>query len=119
MLLPIGLSLASEVKQQIMLSSAVLHSLNCIRHCSTETKELQITRQRFRTVQQAVTPAKDLPAPQGSTMTPERARPSSSKRRRWWWLRWQLQINKGRLQATKQAFNTVGATEKKRELAHW
>ncbi|KAH9387732.1 hypothetical protein TYRP_008926 [Tyrophagus putrescentiae] len=46
------------------LSSAVLHNLNCIRHCSTETEELQSTRQ------QAVTPTRNLPAPQGRTMTP-------------------------------------------------
>ncbi len=67
MLLPIGLSLTSEVKRQIMLSSAVLHSLNCIRHCSTETEKLQSTRQ------QEVTPTKNLSAPQGRTTTPKEA----------------------------------------------
>lgn len=98
---PMGLSLASEVKRQIWESSMVDHILNCAFHCSTDTEELPNTRQRLRTVHAAVTPTKDLPAPrvykqwyymdwqyakftqsyseavspQGSTMTPERARP--------------------------------------------
>lgn len=60
---PIGLSFASLVNRQIMESSAVDHILNCCFHCSTDTPELQSTRARLRTVQQAVTPTKLLPAP--------------------------------------------------------
>merc|ERR1719471_2764733 len=51
MLQPIGLSLASEVKRQIIESSAVDHILNCCFHCSTETPELQSTIAFLRTVQ--------------------------------------------------------------------
>lgn len=60
---PIGLSFASLVKRQIIESSAVDHILNCCFHCSTDTPELHSTRARLRTVQQAVTPTKLLPAP--------------------------------------------------------
>jgi hypothetical protein len=56
---------------QIMLSSAVLHILNCVFHCSTLTPELQRTMAFLRTVQHAVTPTSDLPAPHGSTITPD------------------------------------------------
>jgi len=114
---PIGLSLASEVNLQIMLSSAenklsfeypttqftlllsfththihitlangkwmklldlcnklklaipVDHILNCCFHCSTDTPELQSTKARLRTVQQAVTPTKLFPAPAHSIKT--------------------------------------------------
>jgi len=37
--------------------------------------DVQSTRHLLRTVQAAVTPTKVLPAPQGSTMTPDLARP--------------------------------------------
>ena len=47
----------------------------CDLHCSTATPEVQSTRQRFLTVHAAVTPVSVLPAPHGSTMTPERALP--------------------------------------------
>lgn len=60
---PIGLSLASEVNRQIWLSSMVDHILNWAFHCSTETAELPNTKHRLRTVQAAVTPTSDLPAP--------------------------------------------------------
>lgn len=60
---PIGLSFASLVNRQIIESSAVDHILNCCFHCSTDTPELHSTRARLRTVQQAVTPTKLLPAP--------------------------------------------------------
>lgn len=60
---PIGLSFASLVNRQIIESSAVDHILNCCFHCSTDTPELHRTRARLRTVQQAVTPTKLLPAP--------------------------------------------------------
>lgn len=53
---PMGLSLASDVKRHIIESSAVDHILNWAFHCSTETPELQRTKQRFLTVQHAVTP---------------------------------------------------------------
>ena len=43
-------------------------------HCSTETEELQSTRQERRTVHAAMMPTSVLPAPHGSTMMPERAR---------------------------------------------
>jgi hypothetical protein len=56
---------------QIMLSSAVLHILNWVFHCSTLTPELQRTMAFLRTVQHAVTPTSDLPAPHGSTITPD------------------------------------------------
>ena len=75
---PIGLSLALLVNLQIMLSSAVLHILNCCFHCSTLTPELQSTMAFFLTVQQAVTPTRDLPAPHGSTITPDLALPLPS-----------------------------------------
>ena len=39
-----------------MLSSAVLHILNCVFHCSTLTPLLQRTIAFFLTVQHAVTP---------------------------------------------------------------
>lgn len=61
---PIGLSLASEVKRQIWESSIVDHILNWAFHCSTDTEELPNTRQRLRTVHAAVTPTRDLPAPE-------------------------------------------------------
>lgn len=35
----------------------------CVFHCSTETPELHKTRHLFLTVQQAVTPTRDFPAP--------------------------------------------------------
>ena len=58
-----------------MLSSAVLHILNWVFHCSTLTPLLQSTMAFLRTVQQAVTPTRLFPAPHGSTITPDRARP--------------------------------------------
>lgn len=61
---PIGLSLASDVKRQICESSMVDHILNWAFHCSTDTEEFPNTRQRFRTVQAAVTPTRDFPAPE-------------------------------------------------------
>ena len=64
-------TLASEVNLQIILSSAVLHILNWVFHCSTLTAELHKQIAFFLTVQQAVTPTKDFPAPQGSTITPD------------------------------------------------
>ncbi len=62
---PMGLSFASEVKRQIWESSMVDHILNWAFHCSTDTEEFPSTRQRLRTVQAAVTPTSDLPAPAG------------------------------------------------------
>merc|ERR1719245_2541091 len=85
-----GLSLASEVNLQMVESSAVDHILNCCFHCSTETPLLQSTMAFFRTVQQAVTPTKLFPAPQGKTMTPDLARPLPNIFRRdfsWYGLR--------------------------------
>ena len=72
---PIGLSFASEVNRQITESSAVDHILNCCFHCSTETPLLHKTMAFFLTVQQAVTPTKLFPAPQGKTITPDLPRP--------------------------------------------
>lgn len=66
-LAPIGLSFASWVKRQIVLSSAVDHILNCVFHCSTETPELQRIRARLLIVHAVVTPTSVLPAPQGNT----------------------------------------------------
>lgn len=63
-----GLSLASEVKRQIWLSSMVDHILNWAFHCSTDTAELPRTRQRFLTVHAAVTPTRDFPAPTSNQM---------------------------------------------------
>lgn len=65
---PMGLSLASEVKRQIWLSSMVDHILNWAFHCSTDTAELPRTRQRFLTVHAAVTPTRDFPAPTSNQM---------------------------------------------------
>lgn len=62
---PMGLSLASDVKRQIWLSSMVDHILNWAFHCSTDTAEFPSTRHRLRTVHAAVTPTRDLPAPAG------------------------------------------------------
>lgn len=61
---PMGLSLASDVKRQICESSMVDHILNWDFHCSTDTEEFPNTRQRLRTVQAAVTPTRDFPAPE-------------------------------------------------------
>ncbi len=72
---PIGLSFASEVNLQIVLSSAVDHILNWVFHCSTDTPELHKIKARLLTVQAAVTPTKVLPAPQGKTMIPLLALP--------------------------------------------
>ena len=88
-----GLSFASEVNLAIISSVAVDHILNCARHCyeiiefilivmkthldsnTRCTPDVHRTIQRFRTVVQAVTPTKVLPAPHGRTITPDRARP--------------------------------------------
>jgi hypothetical protein len=49
--------------------------INCSFHCFTLALLMHMTMQARFTVEAAVTPVSDLPAPQGSTMMPERARP--------------------------------------------
>ena len=48
--------MSRDIYLQIMLSSAVLHILNWVFHCSTLTPLLHRTIAFFLTVQQAVTP---------------------------------------------------------------
>lgn len=91
------LSLFSDVNRDIVRSSTLAHSLNCCRHCSTETLDLIVshtaleivhymyvevhkTMVGFLIVQHAVMPTKVFPAPQGSTMIPERARLSQERK---------------------------------------
>mmetsp|Transcript_50309 Transcript_50309/g.126263 ORF Transcript_50309/g.126263 Transcript_50309/m.126263 type:complete len:306 (+) Transcript_50309:582-1499(+) len=69
------LSLYSDVKRAILWSSMVLHSLNWCFHCSTDTPDVQRTSVLFLTVQHAVMPTSVFPAPHGSTMMPDLARP--------------------------------------------
>jgi hypothetical protein len=49
--------------------------MNWCFHWSTDTDEVHRHRQDLRMRAAAATPTSDLPAPQGSTMMPERARP--------------------------------------------
>lgn len=67
-------SLCSAVKTQISRSETLDHCMNCCFHCITDTDDVQSTRQLFLMVHAAVIPTKVLPAPQGSTMIPDRAR---------------------------------------------
>ncbi len=84
-------SFDSAVKTAICLSVTFDHCINCCRHCITDTlhaavsnghdseehgtyEEVQRTRHDFLIVQAAVIPTSVLPAPQGSTMIPDRAR---------------------------------------------
>jgi hypothetical protein len=48
---------------------------NCSFHCFTLALLMHSTMHDLFTVVAAVTPVSDLPAPQGRTMMPERARP--------------------------------------------
>ena len=52
-----------------------VHSLNWYFHCSTDTALVHRTTTDFFMVWAAVTPVSVLPAPQGRTMIPDRARP--------------------------------------------
>ena len=53
----------------------VVHSLNWEHHWSTDTEEVHRQMHDLRTRTAAAMPVSDLPAPQGSTITPLRARP--------------------------------------------
>ena len=58
-----------DLCNKLKLAIPVDHILNCCFHCSTDTPELQSTKARLRTVQQAVTPTKLFPAPAHSIKT--------------------------------------------------
>lgn len=63
------------VNRAMAASGSCVHILNCWRHWSTDTAEVQSTRTDLRTRAAAAMPVSDLPAPHGSTMMPDRARP--------------------------------------------
>jgi hypothetical protein len=67
-------SLVSAVKTAIWRSLIVDHFKNSWRHWLTLTLEVHRTMHDFLMVQAAVMPTSVLPAPQGRTMMPERAR---------------------------------------------
>lgn len=71
-------SFCSAVKTHICLSVTFVHCMNCWRHCITDTDDVQSTRQDFLMVHAAVMPTRVFPAPQGSTIMPERARLDSA-----------------------------------------
>lgn len=92
-------SFDSAVKTAICLSVTFDHCINCCRHCITDTldtavshghdsdghgtyEEVQRTRHDFLIVQAAVMPTSVLPAPQGSTIIPDRARLQYASARR-------------------------------------
>lgn len=67
-------SFCSAVNTEIAESLMVHHCRNCCFHCMTDTPEVQRTMQDLRMVVAAVMPTSVLPAPQGRTMIPDRAR---------------------------------------------
>ena len=67
-------SLEPAMKRVTRSLSICAHMRNCWYHCSTETDELHSTSVLRLTVHAATMPTRVLPAPQGSTMMPERAR---------------------------------------------
>mmetsp|Transcript_56890 Transcript_56890/g.180008 ORF Transcript_56890/g.180008 Transcript_56890/m.180008 type:complete len:247 (+) Transcript_56890:553-1293(+) len=68
-------SFLSLVNRTTWSSSRVLQSRNWYRHWSTDTLDVHRHRQLFPTRIAAAIPVRDLPAPHGRTMIPERARP--------------------------------------------
>lgn len=76
------LSFLGAVKMDTYLSSMLAQCLNCLHHCTTDTELLQNTRVLFLTVEAAAMPTSVLPAPQGNTMMPERARPDREGEKR-------------------------------------
>lgn len=68
-------SFRSLVKTHMFSSGIVVQSWNWYFHCRTETALVQRQTTDFLMVWAAVTPVSVLPAPQGRTMMPERARP--------------------------------------------
>mmetsp|Transcript_33546 Transcript_33546/g.88106 ORF Transcript_33546/g.88106 Transcript_33546/m.88106 type:complete len:309 (+) Transcript_33546:380-1306(+) len=73
--LAFGLSLSVEQNRVTTVGFTDVHRSNSDTHCSTATSRLHSTNVRFRIVHAAAMPVKVLPAPQGSTITPDRARP--------------------------------------------
>ena len=65
----------SAVKRLMQSSLIVVNFLNCSIHCSTATPPVHSTMQLFLMMLQQAMPVSVLPAPHGSTITPERARP--------------------------------------------
>eukprot|EP00968_Pinguiococcus_pyrenoidosus_P028913 scaffold8192_cov267-Pinguiococcus_pyrenoidosus.AAC.3 len=68
-------STASLVYSRTRFSSMLDHFRNSLCHCPAETAELHRMMTDLCTVQAALMPVSVLPAPQGSTMMPLRARP--------------------------------------------
>ena len=69
-----GTSLEPAVNLVMRSFGMSVHMQNWLYHCSTDTDELHSTRQERLIVHAATMPTSVLPAPQGSTMMPERAR---------------------------------------------
>lgn len=57
------------------LTFTFVHMMNWSLHCLTLALLMQSTMVERLMVEAAVTPVKDLPAPQGKTIIPDRARP--------------------------------------------